>query len=118
MEKSCGECGKPSARVRKGRCDACYMRLYRRGAPEPGDRCAACGERRLRVLELVKLGEGQAVLCGNCALVLERTRPRAASAGELAARVTGHHVPERRGGRRPAPVAFAVRVPLFDPSTD
>jgi len=50
MEKFCNECREPAARVRKGRCDACYMRLYRRGAPVRGDRCAACGERRLPAL--------------------------------------------------------------------
>jgi hypothetical protein len=114
MERTCSECRQPAARLRKGRCDACYMRQYRRGAPEPGDRCAACGERRLRVLEPARLGEASIVLCGNCALVLERTRPRVGTIPELAARVIGHRVPERRG--RPAPTT--VHVPSFDPSVD
>jgi hypothetical protein len=30
MDRTCGECGAGAARLRKGRCDACYMRQYRR----------------------------------------------------------------------------------------
>jgi|SoiMethySBSTD1v2_1073268.scaffolds.fasta_scaffold339470_3 hypothetical protein len=117
MEKVCNECREPAARVRKGRCDACYMRLYRRGAPVRGDRCAACGERRLPALDLAKIEGAPVVLCGNCCLVLARTRPRLTSVEELKLRLEPRHAPERRASRlaRPAPMQ---RMPAFDPSVD
>ncbi len=120
MDKACAECGAPAARLRKGRCDACYMRQYRHGEPARGDRCAACGERRLPVLELVKLGGVEAVLCGNCAVVLARARPRIESIEELRRRLERRHVPERRESfieRTSTPVWTPV-VPTFDPTTD
>ena len=116
MDKTCSECREPAARLRKGRCDACYMRLYRRGAPVRGDRCAACGERRLPTLDLAKLGGTPIVLCGNCCLVLARTRPRVASVEELKSRLSSSHTPERRA-RLMRPPTFP-RMPAFDPSVD
>jgi hypothetical protein len=114
MEKTCSECRQPASRLRKGRCDACYMRQYRHGAPEPGDRCAACGERRRLSLDLTPLG----VLCGNCSLVVARTRPRIGSVDELRARLGRKHGPERRGRlARPLPPP-PQRPPTFDPSID
>ncbi len=121
MDKTCSECRAPAARLRTGRCDACYMRQYRRREPLPGDRCAGCGERRLPVLEVVKLGGSEPVLCGNCALVLDRSRPRIASLDELRRRLEPGHVPERRASllERAAGPRFAIVRPLdFDPSTD
>ena len=113
MEKRCGECREPVARLRKGRCDACYMRVYRRGEPAAGARCAACGERRRPLLDLAKIGGVAEVLCGNCALVLSRSRPHIASVDELRRRLAADRVPERRAARMPRP-----RMPSFDPSLD
>jgi hypothetical protein len=78
-DKLCGECRRPARRLRKDRCDACYMRLYRNGELPDGAACAACGERRRVFLTGAELG----VLCGNCALVAERTRPRVESIDDL-----------------------------------
>jgi hypothetical protein len=115
----CIECGRASTRLRKDRCNACYMRLYRNGELAGDACCAACGERRKHVLTNSDLGE---VLCGNCALVLQRARPRPASLAELVRRVSR----ERR--RTPAPLQptspsrrLSDRIhppPVLDPSID
>jgi hypothetical protein len=117
MDRTCGECGAGAARLRKGRCDACYMRQYRRPAVEAGARCAGCGERRRPLLDSLRLGAETAVLCGNCALVLTRARPRVETVADLRDRLAPAHVPERRTGRRARP-ALAPVVPSFDPSID
>jgi hypothetical protein len=119
MEKTCNECGLLAGRLRKGRCDACYMRHYRTPEVAGGAVCASCAERRRPVLEVVRLGEDAVTLCGNCALVLSRARPRPASVAALRARLERRDLPERRGGRLPRPRAtVAPRMPTFDPSVD
>jgi hypothetical protein len=135
-QKVCGECGKPARRLRKTRCDACYMRLYRNGEPEPGAVCAVCGERRRQVLAMAEVGEVAAVLCGNCSLVLVRTRPRIETLIDLVKRVDRERrgVPDRRRLVAPVPeerraayrrVADRAATPQpppradsFDPSVD
>lgn len=125
----CSECGKEAARLRRDRCDACYMRLYRGGDVPAGAVCGGCGERRRELLCLEPLGSEHAVVCGNCALVLRRARPRLTSLGELARRRTR----ERRGTssvgawreeeampKRRADDAAATEPvrPRFDPAID
>ncbi len=83
----CGECGGATSRLRRGRCNACYMRLYRSGEVPPSACCSVCGERRRAVLAMAELEERAVVLCGNCTLVLVRTRPRIMMLDELARRV-------------------------------
>lgn len=130
-EKLCAECRTPARRLRKGRCDACYMRLYRNGEPTTGASCAACGERRRPVLAMAEVGGDAVVLCGNCSLVLVRARPRVDSLDELVSRrgLVQRVTPERRRliardpDRRDAeqPVAAYRRTappPDFDPSVD
>src|SRR5881628_2293316 len=84
----CGECGKRAPRLRKDRCDACYMRLYRGGEIAEGAACASCGEQRRAVLLHVEIGDREAVVCGNCQVVLARTRPRIATVEDLRTRIT------------------------------
>ena len=133
MAKTCSECGRAAPRLRKERCDACYMRLYRGGELPEGARCAACGERRRQVLAPADLGGAATVLCGNCALVLARVRPRPAGVDELVARlardrriVADRRVtaayraaadPERRRGTRRAEDRLPS-PPVLDPSID
>ncbi|MSP17794.1 MAG: hypothetical protein EXR73_14510 [Myxococcales bacterium] len=93
-EKLCTECGRTAARLRRSRCDACYMRLYRGGEIPAGACCGGCGEPRRVVLVFADVGEGEVVLCGNCQVVLARTRPRAASLVILQQRI----VRDRRAG--------------------
>lgn len=97
-DKTCGECGQAARRLRKQRCDACYMRLYRNGTIPEGAACGACGERRRVVLVRITLGEAETVACGNCALILERTRPRIGGLEELARLAARERrlVPDRR----------------------
>jgi hypothetical protein len=83
----CAECGRAAARLRKDRCDACYMRLYRNGEIPTGADCRTCGERRRQVLTIAAVGDDKVVLCGNCALILGRARPRVDTVAKLAARV-------------------------------
>ena len=126
MDKTCGECRATSRRLRKGRCDACYMRLYRNGEPDACARCAACGERRRPLLTMAEMNDTPCVLCGNCALVLTRARPRIDNIAALAARIDRERrrTPERRLG--PLPVEHERRIasrrrndrPAFDPSID
>jgi hypothetical protein len=97
-DKTCAECRKASRRLRKGRCDACYMRLYRNGEPSAGASCAACGERRRPVLVMAEIGGTAEVLCGNCSLVLLRARPRIDTLAELIAR---REAAQRAAGRIP-----------------
>jgi hypothetical protein len=99
MDVICAECGRAAARLRKDRCDACYMRLYRNGEIPGGAECRTCGERRRQVLTLAAVGEEKLVLCGNCALVLGRARPRVDTVEKLAARVAR----ERRRAAVPVP---------------
>lgn len=99
-EKTCGECGSPARRLRKQRCDACYMRLYRNGTIPDGAACGACGERRRVVLVRVTIHEVESIACGNCALILERTRPRITSIQELVRLAARERrlLPDRRRG--------------------
>jgi hypothetical protein len=119
------QCGREASRLRLERCNACYMRRYRNGEVPGGSVCAACGERRRASLTLVTLG-GRIVLCGNCGLVLTRTRPRILSVVELrrcVARERRSGSDRRaawRGGRRSADERSTRRVVSapFDPSVD
>jgi hypothetical protein len=105
MSLTCAECGRAAARLRKDRCDACYMRLYRNGELPGGAACRTCGERRRPVLTQAQVGEEKVVLCGNCALVLGRVRPRVDSVAKLEARVQRER---RREERRRALAATDV----------
>jgi len=97
------------------------MRLYRNGEVPDGASCAACGERRRGLLTLVKLGE-PAIVCGNCSLILSKTRPPIGSVAELRLRVARERrsgMDRRvvwRGGRRSAD--RVVRGAAFDPTVD
>src|SRR5215470_14881473 len=122
MGSPCGECGREAARLRRGRCDACYMRLYRNGEVADGARCVACGERRKQVLAAARL-DVTVVLCGNCSLVLNRTRPRIATVDELRRSVVrerrgqGDRREVWRGGRRSTDKPRSGS-PAFDPAVD
>jgi hypothetical protein len=103
------------------------MRLYRGGEISHGSACAACGERRRTLLKLVKLGDPEPIpLCGNCVLVLSRTRPSIASVNELRRRAARERrgAAERRavarGGRRRTDrlAPAAPKRPVFDPGVD
>ena len=99
---ACSECARAARRLRGGRCDACYMRRYRRKAIVPGARCAGCDERRRHVLVAGHVGGRSHVLCGNCQVLLARASPRLEDLGAL--RVVASR--ERRDGserRVPAP---------------
>jgi predicted metal-binding protein len=103
--KTCSECGEAASRLRRERCDACYMRLYRAGEVPVGGSCGGCDERRRELLCLEPVGGADAVVCGNCALLLRRTRPRIANLDELRRRRTR----ERRAQvRRPTAAPFDV----------
>lgn len=125
MALVCTECGGGATRLRRGRCNACYMRLYRNGEIADGARCAACGERRKDLLTSVRVQE-TVVLCGNCSLILHRARPAPGSVDELRRRVTRERRggPERRaryrGGRRAGdrPGDGRPASPSFDPTVD
>jgi hypothetical protein len=95
--KVCSECRAECRRLRRERCNACYMRLYRSGEVTEGTACNGCGERRRELLCTEEMHGTQVVVCGNCALVLRRTRPRLGSVAELRTRMTR----ERRAGRGP-----------------
>lgn len=105
MERVCAECGQNATRLRKERCNACYMRLYRGGEVQRGSTCASCGERRARVLSLAALEALVVVLCGNCAWVLASTRPRLTRVSDLAQRAAHER---RRGERRRRSMAAPV----------
>jgi hypothetical protein len=117
---TCAECGKRAPRLRKDRRDACYMRLYRGGEIAAGAVCAGCDEPRRAVLVHAELGDVETVVCGNCSVIIARTRPKLASVADLRARVTRDRrsAPFRRrdDGRR-----IADRLPEpphLDPSID
>jgi hypothetical protein len=100
------------------------MRRYRNGEVPSGAVCAACGERRRAALTLVTLGARIAV-CGNCGLVLNRTRPRIRSLAELrdsVARERRAGADRRatwRGGRRRTDERSTRPIPAaFDPGVD
>ena len=96
IAKTCLECGQSAARLRRDRCDACYMRLYRGGGEVPvGSACGGCDERRRELLCFEAVAGADVVVCGNCALLLRRTRPRLATVADLRRRQTR----ERRGAR-------------------
>jgi hypothetical protein len=97
--KTCLECGQTAVRLRRERCDACYMRLYRGGEVPEGSACGGCDERRRELLCLEPVAGADAAVCGNCALLLRRTRPRLASLAELRRRQTR----ERRAARAGSP---------------
>ena len=118
--KTCSECGQGATRLRRERCDACYMRLYRSGEVPAGSSCGGCDERRRELLCLEAVYGAEVVVCGNCALVLRRTRPRLASVDELRRRLRRERrgragagaAPVRRrvADRRPAPKASTFDV--------
>lgn len=112
--KSCGDCGKMVARLRRRRCDTCYMRVYRRGEVPLGASCVACGETRQEVLVTSAVGDMPCVLCGNCDVV--KTRARVADLADLRRLA----VPARRAGRYSMAAASVVAstAPSFDPTTD
>src|SRR5262245_42806965 len=118
---TCIECGRSAPRLRRERCSACYMRLYRNGEVPDGASCAGCGERRRGLLTRVTLGEA-AIGCGNCSLCVDKTRPPIATLAELRARVARERrsgLDRRavwRGGRRGADQVGPV--PVFDPTVD
>jgi len=112
---TCTTCGRAATRLRRERCDACYMRLYRNGELPRAAVCIGCGERRQSVLSKASLG----VLCGNCSH-LAKTRPAVRNLADLrrrAARERRTGAADRRalprGGRRRAD-HFAP----FDPALD
>ena len=130
MDKVCVECRRAARRLRQDRCDACYMRLYRNGEVPDGAACACCGERRRLVLTIGEVGLEEPVLCGNCALVADRTRPRVETLDELRRlaarerrvlddrRVSSMPVyPDRRLGPRRAGERLPAS-PSLDPSID
>ena len=123
MALVCTECGGDATRLRRGRCNACYMRLYRNGEVPDGATCAACGERRKDLLTSVRVAE-PVLLCGNCSLIFHRARPAPGSVDELRRRVARERrggADRRdafRGGRRAADRAAPTGAPAFDPSVD
>ncbi len=123
MTKTCSECGQGAARLRRERCDACYMRLYRSGEVPADAGCGGCDERRRELLCVEQVRGAEVVVCGNCALVLRRTRPRLASVADLRQRMTR----ERRGASGPSATGASTtrrtsdrvpRTPAFDVSCD
>jgi hypothetical protein len=119
--KICNECGAQARRLRRERCNACYMRLYRSGEVAAGAACGGCGERRKDLLCHEDMHGAEVVVCGNCALVLRRTRPRLGSVAELRTRMTR----ERRSARGASAAADGRRAsdqaparPGFDVSCD
>jgi hypothetical protein len=121
----CAQCRAEASRLRRELCNACYMRRYRNGEVPGGAVCAACGERRRAALTLVELG-GRIPVCGNCGLVLTRTRPRILSISELRRCVArerrsgSDRRADWRGGRRRSDVRSTSRVvpAAFDPGVD
>ena len=117
MAKTCLDCGAPADRLRKHRCDACYMRIYRNGEVSPGSRCAACGEDHAGVLLNSDVAGTPVVLCGNCWVVKARARPQSLSA-LISEVVRSAHAktPTLLAGNR-GMSAFRPRS-AFDPSID
>jgi hypothetical protein len=106
------------------------MRLYRNGEVPEGACCLVCGERRRIVLTVGDVGGQEPVLCGNCALVAERTRPRVQTIDELRRlaarerRLLGDRrirsipvLDDRRVGARRAGERVRIQ-PSLDPSID
>jgi hypothetical protein len=122
--KTCLECGQTAARLRRDRCDACYMRLYRGGEVAAGSACSGCDERRRELLCFEAVAGADVIVCGNCALLLRRTRPRLGSVAELRRRQTRERrgavaeastTSRRRSSDRAAPAAARA---AFDVSCD
>jgi hypothetical protein len=116
--KTCLECGQSAARLRRERCDACYMRLYRGGEVPEGSACGGCDERRRELLCLEPVAGADAVVCGNCALLLRRTRPRLASLADLRRRQTRERRGARAGSGAPATRRRASDRPPARPAFD
>jgi len=119
--KTCLECRQAVTRLRRERCDACYMRLYRGGEVPAGSSCGGCDERRRELLCFEPVAGAETVVCGNCALLLRRTRPRLTSVAELRRRQTRER--RARRGAGPAPVQRRAsdrrtRASAFDVSCD
>ncbi len=106
MDLVCAECGRTATRLRRERCNACYMRLYRHGEIPDDARCAGCGERRHEVLVFARVGGRKVILCGNCQVILSRRRPEARRLEDL------------RGAPTPEPAPYIPPPPSFDPSID
>jgi hypothetical protein len=104
------------------------MRVYRNGEVPAGMPCLVCGERRRLFLQMVTLAEQPMVMCGNCALVAQRARPRVMAVEQLRRLASRERrvLPDRRVGGRPYPPERrrgrrrgSERVtPVLDLSTD
>ena len=89
------------------------MRLYRGGEVPAGSACSGCDERRRELLCFEAVAGADVIVCGNCALLLRRTRPRLGSVAELRRRQTR----ERRGAAEVAGAASATRRRASDHAT-
>ncbi len=95
------------------------MRLYRNGEIAAGETCVVCSERRRHFLVRADLEGRDLCLCGNCSLVLARTRPRAESLDELKLRVGRERRRAVAGGHDARRIVDRVRVAAaYDPSID
>jgi len=94
------------------------MRLYRAGEVPAGSACGGCDERRRELLTFEAVRGTQVIVCGNCSLVLRRTRPRLASVAELRGRMTRER--RQRRGSTSATRRASDRRPasVFDVSCD
>ena len=117
VTKTCTECGNAATRLRKQRCNACYMRQYRNDEVPDGDRCAGCGEAEFDFLARSRLGNEPTTLCGNCLLVVRRTRPLIQGVDTLRTRL-----PRPRPPMQPTWSATLTSpsssAPTFDPAMD
>ncbi len=131
MDHKCIECGGATLRLRKDRCNACYMRLYRGGELPLGACCAGCQDRRREVLQNVELEAGVAVLCGNCGLIFQRTRPKLRTVRDVIRRIARDRrlmsdrrqadsifAPDRRSEPRRSTDLTRARATPFDPALD
>jgi hypothetical protein len=120
--KVCNECGRGAGRLRRERCDACYMRLYRGGEVHTGAVCSGCTERRRELLCHELVGGKDEVVCGNCALLLRRTRPVITTVRELQRRASRERrvtrAVELAAGRRAAVKRPVREVRSFDVPLD
>jgi hypothetical protein len=101
----CAECRQPARRLRRQRCDACFVCVDRDGELPDGVPCLVCGERRRLFLQRVTIVERPMVMCGNCSLVAQRARPRVMTVEYLRRMVSRERrvLPDRRVGGRPHP---------------
>jgi len=107
---ACEHCGSLTSTPRKGLCFACYQRQLRGNELPAGAICAHCGEPRRAVLRWSSVGRARAVLCGNCALLARRLKPRPTSNEDLAQRLGRAEWTERErvGYLKPRPALGEV----------